>query len=158
VEQVASILKVNVQTFKRYYLDFEEHGKTFKRENDGKLTFTQDDIELFQDFMELKRQPGMTKKKAIKELVTTVTTTVTGKATNESVPVETVITMFKQLQQENKSLADKMDKQFMQNIRLIQEVNELKQLQQARIETAATLPRRKSLWKWLFGKWTNNKI
>jgi hypothetical protein len=57
-------------------LDFEENEYEFKRSPEGKLMFSESDIELFIKFIELKGKPGMTKKKAITQLIVTPTSTV----------------------------------------------------------------------------------
>lgn len=77
VESASKILNVNENTFTRYYLDFEESGHTFKRSHDNKLMFSEDDIKMFKEFMELKNKPKMTKKKAIEQLITTPTSPMT---------------------------------------------------------------------------------
>lgn len=91
VESAAKLLNLNENTFTRYYLDFEDMGRTFKRSQDNKLLFSESDIELFKEFLVLKNQPRMTKKKAIEQLITTPETVINVKAQELS----SLINMFK---------------------------------------------------------------
>lgn len=68
VEDVAKVLGISSSTVKKYYLLFEEEGYQFKRNKDGHVLFTENDLELFKEFMILKNQKGMTVPKAIKQL------------------------------------------------------------------------------------------
>lgn len=91
VESAAKLLNLNENTFTRYYLDFEDMGYTFKRSQDNKLLFSESDLELFREFLVLKNQPRMTKKKAIEQLITTPETVINVKAQELS----SLINMFK---------------------------------------------------------------
>ncbi|MDP9726337.1 DNA-binding transcriptional MerR regulator [Priestia aryabhattai] len=69
VEGLARAIGVTTSTVKKYYLLFEEHGYNFKRNQQGQLLFSQDDINLFKELMLLKNEKGMTVPKAVKEII-----------------------------------------------------------------------------------------
>ncbi|WP_141770470.1 DUF3967 domain-containing protein [Bacillus sp. MUM 116] len=102
VDSAAKRLNIPSNTFTRHYLDFEEHGHKFKRSPEGKLMFSEDDIELFKEFLELKNQPKMTKKKAIEQLISTPTSLVTVQAQDLTTLIKTFESKFEELQQQSK--------------------------------------------------------
>lgn len=102
VESAAKKLNIPSNTFTRHYLDFEEHGYKFKRSPEGKLMFSEDDIELFKEFLELKNQPKMTKKKAIEQLISTPSSLVTVRAQDLTVLVKTIEGNFEELKDQSK--------------------------------------------------------
>ena len=69
VDAMAIAIGMSPSTIKKYYLAFEESGYQFKRNNDGHVLFSENDLELFKEFMILKNEKGMTVSKAIKQLV-----------------------------------------------------------------------------------------
>lgn len=111
VENAAKILNLNENTFTRYYLDFEEFGHTFKRSQDNKLMFSEADIELFKEFLELKNQPKMTKKKAIEQLIATPTSLVTVKAQDLTTLISTINGQFEEFKVQSKQELQELQEQ-----------------------------------------------
>ena len=155
------MLNINEQTFKSYYLEFEEQGMNFKRHN-SKVLFTDDDLELFKEFLELKEQPKMTIKKAIQKLVSSMPTV---KTTNQS-EMTTVVTFMemrfqqleqkidnqtKQLEHYQQVITNRLEQREQQTALFIEEWRkEREDQQQVLLETAAAEQSKKKIWEWLF--------
>ena len=110
VDEVASILSVKPATIKKYYLAIEEKGYRFKRTNQGRLSFSQTDIEMFRKIIQLKNQPGIKVEDAIKQVVAS-TTTITVyqepefKQDTASMPnIEVITAMAKQIEEMKKMM------------------------------------------------------
>ena len=71
VESVAKLIGVSPSTLKKYYTMFEQAGYQFKRNNEGRILFSNYEIQLFKELMVLKNQPGMTVLKAVKQIADT---------------------------------------------------------------------------------------
>ncbi|MBO0996781.1 MerR family transcriptional regulator [Bacillus sp. SD075] len=69
VDEVAKVLGVTPSAVKKYYLMFEEQNYKFKRSNQGRLMFSEKDIDLFNKLIELKNEPGMKVHNAVKQLI-----------------------------------------------------------------------------------------
>lgn len=69
VNDAAKKLGVTSSTVKKYYLLFEQRNYNFKRDMHGKLIFTDSDINLFNNLVTLKNQPGMGLSLAIEQLI-----------------------------------------------------------------------------------------
>lgn len=61
VDGLAKAIGVTTSTAKKYYLLFEEQGYNFKRNQQGQLLFSQDDIDLFKELIVLKNEKGKQK-------------------------------------------------------------------------------------------------
>ncbi|WP_273123911.1 hypothetical protein [Bacillus weihaiensis] len=66
VKEMADTLGISESTVKKYYLLFEEDGYYFNRNIQGNVVFSNYDISLFNKFINMKNQPGMTIKKVLK--------------------------------------------------------------------------------------------
>lgn len=136
VESAAKILNINENTFTRYYLDFEEAGHIFKRSQDNKLMFSEDDIELFREFMELKNQPKMTKKKAIEQLITTPASLVTVRQTDITSLISSINGQFEELKVQSKQELQELKVQLKQlqeySSKQFEELQQLKLLEDSR--------------------------
>lgn len=73
IEEAAQAIGLSPSTIKKYYLLIEEQGYRFKRNNQGQLIFSQQDIEMFQKIVILKNEPGMSVQKAVQKVVTSIT-------------------------------------------------------------------------------------
>lgn len=118
VDGLARAIGVTTSTAKKYYLLFEEHGYNFKRNQQGQLLFSQDDINLFKELMLLKNEKGMTVPKAVKEIVKdkviTDITDITAKTEDITVitkQVTTVMTELAELKQLVKNQNEIIEKQ-----------------------------------------------
>lgn len=60
VDDLSNQLGVSSSTIKKYYLLIEERGYKFRRNVQGHIAFTREDIDLFRMIFELKSQPKMT--------------------------------------------------------------------------------------------------
>jgi hypothetical protein len=129
VEAAAKILNLNENTFTRYYLDFEEAGHTFKRSQDNKLMFSEDDIELFKEFMELKNQPKMTKKKAIEQLIITPTSLVTIKPSDLTTLINTINGQFDEFKAQSKQELQELKEQ-LQEFKLLEDNRQKEEVKQ----------------------------
>ncbi|WP_280559006.1 MerR family transcriptional regulator [Priestia megaterium] len=69
VEDVANLLEVTPSTISKYYLLFEKNNYRFNRNNQGKLMFSDNDVELFRKLIQLKNAPGFTVEKAVVQLL-----------------------------------------------------------------------------------------
>lgn len=69
VNEVAKVLGVTPSAVKKYYLMFEEQNYKFKRSNQGRLMFSEKDIDLFNKLIELKNEPGMKVHNAVEQLI-----------------------------------------------------------------------------------------
>ncbi|MBT2674193.1 MerR family transcriptional regulator [Streptomyces sp. ISL-14] len=69
VDEVAKVLGVTPSVVKKYYLMFEEQNYKFKRSNQGRLMFSEKDIDLFNKLIELKNEPGMKVYNAVEQLI-----------------------------------------------------------------------------------------
>lgn len=71
VEEVAQIIGVKASTIKKYYLLLEGRGRSyyFKRNNQGRLNFSNDDIDLFKRLISLKNKPESNLSKAADEIL-----------------------------------------------------------------------------------------
>jgi hypothetical protein len=129
VEGTAKILSLNENTFTRYYLDFEEAGHTFKRSQDNKLLFSEEDIELFKEFMELKNQPKMTKKKAIEQLLTTPTSLITIKPSDLTTLINTINAQFEEFKDQSKQELQELKEQ-LQEFKLLEDKRQKEEIKQ----------------------------
>lgn len=75
VDDLANHLGVSSSTVKKYYLLIEERGYKFKRNIQGNLSFTKDDLELFKIIFKLKSEPKSTVNKAIDKALEVITDT-----------------------------------------------------------------------------------
>lgn len=69
VDSVASLLNIKLSTFKKYYGEFEKHGYRFQRSSEGHVLFSEHDIEMIREFVDIKNHPSMTLQKAVKEVL-----------------------------------------------------------------------------------------
>lgn len=69
IEDVANLLEVTPSTISKYYLLFEKNNYRFKRSNQGNLMFSDNDVELFRELIQLKNAPGFTVEKAVVQLL-----------------------------------------------------------------------------------------
>ncbi|MFJ7678266.1 hypothetical protein ACIQXQ_09395 [Peribacillus sp. NPDC097198] len=69
VVSIADILGVSSSTVKKYYLLMEENNYRFQRNTIGRVTFSEADLNLFLRLISLKNEPGMTVKKAVKQII-----------------------------------------------------------------------------------------
>lgn len=69
VEDVANLLEVTPSTISKYYLLFEKNNYRFNRNNQGKLMFSDNDVELFRKLIQLKNAPGFTVEKAVVQIL-----------------------------------------------------------------------------------------
>ncbi|PKF86744.1 hypothetical protein CW306_21670 [Bacillus sp. BA3] len=69
VDEVAKVLGVTPSAVKKYYLMFEEQDYKFKRSNQGRLMFSEKDIDLFKKLIVLKNEPGMKVHNAVEQLI-----------------------------------------------------------------------------------------
>lgn len=111
VENAAKELNIPSNTFTRHYLDFEEQGYKFKRSLEGKLMFSEDDMELFKEFLELKTQPKMTKRKAIKQLISTPTSVTTIKTHDLITLISAIEDKFEELKEKSKQELQELKEQ-----------------------------------------------
>lgn len=132
VEGAAKILNLNENTFTRYYLDFEETGYTFKRSQDNKLLFSEEDIKLFKDFLELKKQPKMTKKKAIEQLVTTPTSLITITPSDLTTLITTINGQFEEFKNQSKQELQELKelKEQLQEFKLLEDTRQKEEIKQ----------------------------
>lgn len=129
VEGAAKTLNLNENTFTRYYLDFEEAGYTFKRSQDNKLMFSDEDIELFKEFMELKKQPKITKKKAIEQLLITPTSLITIKQSELTTLINTFNAKFEELKDQSKQELQEL-KEELQGFKLLEDNRQKEEIKQ----------------------------
>ncbi|MBU8855696.1 DUF3967 domain-containing protein [Bacillus sp. FJAT-26377] len=176
VDGLARAIGVTTSTAKKYYLLFEEHGYNFKRNQQGQLLFSQDDINLFKEFMLLKNEKGMTVPKAVKEIVQgkgkvitdttditdiTVTTEDITVITNQVTTVMTEIEELKKLVKDQNVIIQKQQedfkKQFLKQEAYIKDsleqrdktlVTTLREMQDSQKEIAATLSKEEDKKKW----------
>ncbi|MGW9101958.1 MerR family transcriptional regulator [Priestia megaterium] len=174
VEGLARAIGVTTSTVKKYYLLFEEHGYNFKRNQQGQLLFSQDDINLFKELMLLKNEKGMTVPKAVKEIikdkVMTDTTDITDiTATTEDITViskhvTTVMSELdelKQLVKNQNEIIEKQqedfNKQFLKQEAYIKDsleqrdktlITTLREVQKSQKEIATSLSKDQAKKKW----------
>ena len=171
VDGLARVIGVTSSTAKKYYLLFEEHGYNFKRNQQGQLLFSQDDINLFKELMVLKNEKDMTVSKAVKEIVkdkviTDITdiTVTTGDITVITKQVTTVMTELDELKQLVKSQneiiekqQEEFKKQFLKQEAYIKDsleqrdrtlITTLREVQESQKEIASSLSEEKTKKKW----------
>ncbi|MED4154349.1 DUF3967 domain-containing protein [Priestia aryabhattai] len=171
VDGLARVIGVTSSTAKKYYLLFEEHGYNFKRNQQGQLLFSQDDINLFKELMVLKNEKDMTVSKAVKEIVkdkviTDITdiTVTTGDITVITKQVTTVMTELDELKQLVKSQneiiekqQEEFKKQFLKQEAYIKDsleqrdrtlITTLREVQESQKEIASSLSEEKNKKKW----------
>ena len=174
VDGLARAIGVTTSTAKKYYLLFEEHGYNFKRNQQGQLLFSQDDINLFKELMLLKNEKGMTVPKAVKEIVKgkvitnttditdiTVTTEDITVITNQVTTVMTELEELKKLVKNQNEIIEKQQedfkKQFLKQESYIKDsleqrdktlVTTLREMQESQKEMAASLSEEKNKKKW----------
>ena len=73
IEDVAKQIGVSPSTIKKYYLLVEQYGYRFKRNNQGQLTFSDNDLKLFRQIIATKNKPGITVQKAIEIVMSSIT-------------------------------------------------------------------------------------
>lgn len=153
VSQAASTLGLNENTFTRYYLDFEEMGYIFKRSSDNKLLFSDDDIEMFREFLVLKNLPKMTKRQAMEQLITPRSL-----VTVKREDLTTLITTFQQGLQDLQEQNNKKFEELQVGLKELKEENQQKQLyieesinkrDQLLLESIRSLQEKKKKW-WKF--------
>ncbi len=155
---------VTTSTAKKYYLLFEEHGYNFKRNQQGQLLFSQDDINLFKELMLLKNEKGMTVPKAVKEIVKDKDITdITAKTEDITVitkQVTTVMTELDELKQLVKNQNEIIEKQQEAYIKDSLEqrdktlITTLREMQESQKEIATSLSEEKNKKKW-WQRWLN---
>ncbi|MDF2606272.1 MAG: hypothetical protein K0S34_462 [Bacillales bacterium] len=69
VEEAANKLEISKSALKKYYLLIEKNNIEFHRNKQGKILFTEKDMEVFQELIKLKNKPGLTLEKAVVELL-----------------------------------------------------------------------------------------
>jgi hypothetical protein len=89
VEGVAKLIGVSPATVKKYCTLFEREGYTFKRNDEGHILFSNYEIRLLKELMTLKKQPGMTVLKAVKQIANKEATSVKGVTDIKPVSEET---------------------------------------------------------------------
>ncbi|MEK1833411.1 DUF3967 domain-containing protein [Priestia megaterium] len=126
---------------------FEEQGYNFKRNQQGQLLFSQDDINLFKELIVLKNGKGMTVLKAVKELikdkVITDITDINPENTDITVITKQVTTVMtelnelKKLVQDQHEMIQKQQKDFQEQFQKQQEYikNSLKQRDKTLVTT-----------------------
>ncbi|MFB2350849.1 DUF3967 domain-containing protein [Priestia megaterium] len=167
VDGLARAIGVTTSTAKKYYLLFEEHGYNFKRNQQGQLLFSQDDINLFKELMLLKNEKGMTVPKAVKEIVKDKVITDTTDITDITVITKQVTTVMteldelKQLVKNQNEIIEKQQedfkKQFLKQEAYIKDsleqrdktlITTLREMQESQKEIAASLSGEKNKKKW----------
>ncbi|MCP1452185.1 MULTISPECIES: DUF3967 domain-containing protein [Priestia] len=174
---LARAIGVTTSTAKKYYLLFEEHGYNFKRNQQGQLLFSQDDINLFKELMLLKNEKGMTVLKAVKEIVKdkgiTDITDITAQIADITVITKQVTTVMteldelKQLVKNQNEIIEKQQeyfkKQFLKQEAYIKDSLEqrdktliatLREMQESQKEIATSLSEEKNKKKW-WQRWLN---
>lgn len=130
VDDLANHLGVSSSTVKKYYLLIEERGYKFRRNIQGNLAFTQDDLELFKIIFKLKSEPKSTVNGSIDKAlgVITDTTDITDEVnvshetnSSEDITDMTVITNMGETLNELKSYIEKQDRTLNEQNRLIKE-------------------------------------
>jgi len=177
VDGLARAIGVTTSTAKKYYLLFEEHGYNFKRNQQGQLLFSQDDINLFKELMLLKNEKGMTVPKAVKETVKdkviTDITDITAKTEDITVITKQVTTVMteldelKQLVKNQNEIIEKQQedfkKQFLKQEAYIKDsleqrdktlITTLREMQESQKEIATSLSEEKNKKKW-WQRWLN---
>jgi len=166
VDGLARAIGVTTSTAKKYYLLFEEHGYNFKRNQQGQLLFSHDDINLFKELMLLKNEKGMTVPKAVKEIikdkVITDTTDITDiTVTTEDITVMTELDELKQLVKNQNEIIEKQQedfkKQFLKQEAYIKDsleerdktlITTLREMQESQKEIATSLSKEQAKKKW----------
>ncbi|WJX02517.1 DUF3967 domain-containing protein [Priestia aryabhattai] len=174
VEGLARAIGVTTSTVKKYYLLFEEHGYNFKRNQQGQLLFSQDDINLFKELMLLKNEKGMTVPKAVKEIIkdkvmtdTTDITDITSTSEDITVISKHVTTVMseldelKQLVKNQNEIIEKQQedfkKQFLKQEAYIKDsleqrdktlITTLREVQESQKEIATSLSKDQAKKKW----------
>ncbi|MED4238953.1 hypothetical protein [Priestia megaterium] len=69
VKDAANLLEVTSSALTKYYLLFEKHNYRFCRSIEGKLMFSNHDMELFRKLLQLKNAPNFTVEKAVVQLL-----------------------------------------------------------------------------------------
>lgn len=73
IEDVAKQIGLSPSTVKKYYLLVEKYGYRFRRNNQGQLTFTDSDIQLFNEIILVKNEPGITVQRAVEIVMSSIT-------------------------------------------------------------------------------------
>ena len=69
INEVSGMIGVSPSTVKKYYLLFEKNDYKFNRNTQGKLIFSEYEIELFRKLIHLKNEPGNTVEKSVEILL-----------------------------------------------------------------------------------------
>jgi len=73
IDDVAKAVGLSPSTIKKYYLMVEACGYRFARNNQGKLVFSDQDINMFRKIIQLKNGPNMSVQKAVEKVVSSIT-------------------------------------------------------------------------------------
>lgn len=73
IDDVAKGIGVSASTIKKYYLLFEGMGYMFKRNQQGQLMFTEQDVRMFQELIKVKNKPGIKLSEAAKKVISSIT-------------------------------------------------------------------------------------
>lgn len=168
VDGLAKAIGVTTSTAKKYYLLFEEQGYNFKRNQQGQLLFSQDDIDLFKELIVLKNEKGMTVSKAVKELIQDrVITLITPEnkditvITKQVTTVMTELNELKKLVQDQHQIIQKQQKDFEEQLQKQQDyitnslnhrdeilTTTLRKMQESQQEIATSISNEKGKQKW----------
>jgi DNA-binding transcriptional MerR regulator len=177
IDEMARTLDMSPSTVKKYYLLVEQHGYRFKRNQQGHVMFSEQDLQLFRKLIQMKNEPGITLPKAVEKVMSLITdiTVITDEVITDTTPITVMTEKFETLkelflnqqhqlnllikdQQEKKILVEsnvsRRDELLMQSIRETQEVKKmllsLKEVEEAIKEIASE--RQKRWWQRLFRK------
>lgn len=112
IEEVANAIGLSPSTVKKYYLMIEDQGYRFKRNNQGQLIFSNEDIEMFQRIIILKNEPGMSVQKAVEKVVTSITAMTVYKEREDNQEVDQAV----------KELLEVLDKKFDSHLSKVTEI------------------------------------
>lgn len=133
VDEVAAFLGLSPSTVKKYYLLIEEKGYRFRRTQQGRVVFSNKEVEMFKNLIYYKNERGMSVQKAADKVMTEITDiTVYKGRENEPQTIDmTVISSMSNLQKETRDL---LIKQHNIILNLQNQINEIREEQKRRVK------------------------
>lgn len=141
IEDVAKQIGVSPSTIKKYYLLVEQHGYRFKRNNQGQLTFSDNDLKLFREIIATKNKPGITVQKAIEIVMSSITDLAIREEDITDITDRTVISAMTKHMDEIKNIVINQNKLLLEQQEEIKRLIQEQEVNRKLIEEAAVKKR-----------------
>lgn len=167
VDDVSDILGIASTTVKKYYTLFEKEGYRLKRSNQGHVLFSEFDIDLLKELIDIKNQSGMKLEKAVKQLIVehdlvSDTTDISAMTTDMSVMAKQVTTLMsdmsdmkelikaqnEQLKQQHEYIKTSLEQRDRALMASLKESMESQKMIAASVQEELEKVKEKKWWKW----------